>query len=246
MRAARSQARRRARRPVRGGRRRHAVPRRDRRALGSRSRPSCCACSRTARSAASARTSRGGSTSGSWPRPIVVSSSEVAAGRFRAGPAVPARCRPHRGAAAARASGRRAAARQPLLERCRRARRLAARRWRREVVAALARYDWPGNVRELQNVMAWMAVHSPGRGRVGAAALPESRRPGRDRKRRQFRSGAQRLRAPVHQGGARERGRPAVPCRPRARRHQARAGQDDAAARAGSLGTHAELMNAEF
>jgi DNA-binding NtrC family response regulator/tetratricopeptide (TPR) repeat protein len=41
-----------------------------------------------------------------------------------------------------------------------------------EVVSALTRYDWPGNVRELQNVMAWMAVHSPGRGRVGAAALP--------------------------------------------------------------------------
>ena len=41
-----------------------------------------------------------------------------------------------------------------------------------DAVAALARYDWPGNVRELQNVMAWMAVHSPGRGRVSAAALP--------------------------------------------------------------------------
>ena len=41
-----------------------------------------------------------------------------------------------------------------------------------DAVAALARYEWPGNVRELQNVMAWMAVHSPRRGRVGAAALP--------------------------------------------------------------------------
>lgn len=41
-----------------------------------------------------------------------------------------------------------------------------------DVVAALSRYDWPGNVRELQNVMAWMAVHSPGRGRVGTGALP--------------------------------------------------------------------------
>ena len=41
-----------------------------------------------------------------------------------------------------------------------------------DAVAALARYDWPGNVRELQNVMAWMAVHSPTRGRVGPAALP--------------------------------------------------------------------------
>jgi DNA-binding NtrC family response regulator/tetratricopeptide (TPR) repeat protein len=41
-----------------------------------------------------------------------------------------------------------------------------------ETLAALARYDWPGNVRELQNVMAWIAVQSPRRGRIGAAALP--------------------------------------------------------------------------
>jgi len=41
-----------------------------------------------------------------------------------------------------------------------------------EALAALARYDWPGNVRELQNVIAWMAVHSPRRGRVGVSALP--------------------------------------------------------------------------
>ena len=41
-----------------------------------------------------------------------------------------------------------------------------------DALAALARYDWPGNVRELQNAIAWMAVHSPRRGRVGPAALP--------------------------------------------------------------------------
>ena len=41
-----------------------------------------------------------------------------------------------------------------------------------ETLSALARYDWPGNVRELQNAIAWMAVHSPRRGRVGPAALP--------------------------------------------------------------------------
>jgi DNA-binding NtrC family response regulator/tetratricopeptide (TPR) repeat protein len=41
-----------------------------------------------------------------------------------------------------------------------------------DALAALARYDWPGNVRELQNVVAWMAVHSPPRGRVGVAGLP--------------------------------------------------------------------------
>ena len=41
-----------------------------------------------------------------------------------------------------------------------------------EAVALLARYDWPGNVRELQNVIAWIAVQSPRRGRIGATALP--------------------------------------------------------------------------
>ena len=41
-----------------------------------------------------------------------------------------------------------------------------------DTLAALARYDWPGNVRELQNVIAWMAVHSPRRGRIGPSALP--------------------------------------------------------------------------
>ena len=41
-----------------------------------------------------------------------------------------------------------------------------------EALAALSRYDWPGNVRELQNAIAWMAVHAPRRGRVGASLLP--------------------------------------------------------------------------
>jgi DNA-binding NtrC family response regulator len=39
-------------------------------------------------------------------------------------------------------------------------------------LAALARYDWPGNVRELQNVLAALAVRSPRRGVIPAAALP--------------------------------------------------------------------------
>ena len=41
-----------------------------------------------------------------------------------------------------------------------------------DAVAALSRYEWPGNVRELQNVIAWIAVQSPRRGRIGSAALP--------------------------------------------------------------------------
>jgi DNA-binding NtrC family response regulator len=42
----------------------------------------------------------------------------------------------------------------------------------KEALVTLSRYDWPGNVRELQNVIAWIAVHSPRRGRVNASALP--------------------------------------------------------------------------
>ena len=40
------------------------------------------------------------------------------------------------------------------------------------VLDLFLRYDWPGNVRELQNVIAWMAVQSPRRGRIGPAGLP--------------------------------------------------------------------------
>ncbi len=41
-----------------------------------------------------------------------------------------------------------------------------------DALAALSRYDWPGNVRELQNAIAWLAVHAPRRGKIGAALLP--------------------------------------------------------------------------
>jgi len=41
-----------------------------------------------------------------------------------------------------------------------------------DMLAALSRYDWPGNVRELQNAIAWIAVHAPRRGRIGASLLP--------------------------------------------------------------------------
>jgi transcriptional regulator with GAF, ATPase, and Fis domain len=40
------------------------------------------------------------------------------------------------------------------------------------VLTALAAYDWPGNIRELQNVLMSLAVRSPRRGVVAAAALP--------------------------------------------------------------------------
>ena len=69
---------------VRGSRRRHAVPRRSGGADRRARRPSCCACCRTARCAASARTCRAASTRGSSRRPTAASKQEVDGGRFRA------------------------------------------------------------------------------------------------------------------------------------------------------------------
>ena len=70
-------------RPVRAGRRRHAVPRRDRRAAADACRRSCCACSSSAKCSASARSSRAGSTSHVIAATNRDLRAEVAAGRFR-------------------------------------------------------------------------------------------------------------------------------------------------------------------
>ena len=59
--------------PLRASRRRHALPRRDRRDRAAASRRSCCASSRKARSARSARARRGRSTSASSPPPTAIS-----------------------------------------------------------------------------------------------------------------------------------------------------------------------------
>ena len=71
-------------RQVRAGRRRHAVPRRDRRAARWRCRPSSCACLQERRvRARSAARAPSASTSASSPRPTATSSAMVAGGRFR-------------------------------------------------------------------------------------------------------------------------------------------------------------------
>ena len=98
-----------------------------------------------------------------------------------------------------------------------------------EAIAALARYDWPGNVRELQNVIAWMAVHSPRRGRIGAAALPAHLANAAVAVNRHVRVGAGGLRTPLRPGRARPRRRPARAGGRGARDHAAGAGEDDAA-----------------
>ena len=159
-----------ARGAVRGGGRRHAVPRRSRRAVGARAGQAAArppggrgAPRRREPAAPRRRPHRRGH------QPAARATRSRPGGSAR--PALPARRRAHRRAAAARA----AAATSPLLaqhfwQRRRRPRRARARRSRPDALAALARYDWPGNVRELQNAIAWMAVHAPRRGRVGAVA----------------------------------------------------------------------------
>ena len=70
------------------------------------------------------------------------------------GPAVPARRRADRRAAAARAREDIPLLAEHFWREAAGAGRQRAPRCRRDAVAALARYDWPGNVRELQNVLA--------------------------------------------------------------------------------------------
>ena len=94
---------RRAQGALRGSGRRHAVPRRSERALARGPRPSCCARSRRARCAASARTCRACvdvRIVAATNRPL---RAAVEVGTLPAGPALPPRGHPHRGAAAARA-----------------------------------------------------------------------------------------------------------------------------------------------
>ena len=68
---------------LRGGERRHAVPRRDRQPLDGRARRSCCACCRPASSSGWVRARRGASRSASSPRPIRRCVEAIRQGRFR-------------------------------------------------------------------------------------------------------------------------------------------------------------------
>ena len=151
---------RRARRRVRGGARRHAVPRRDRRAVAARAGQGAARDSGRRAAARRRERRRGGSTCASCRRPTatcgrrsrpaasgsicsIASTSSASPCRRCASGARTSRCSPSiSGATRPRASA-------------------AARRSAPATIAALARYDWPGNVRELQNVLAALAVRSP-------------------------------------------------------------------------------------
>ena len=117
--------RRAARRALQAGRRRDALPRRDRRDPRRRRRSSSCGSSRSGRSSASAATRRCGSTCASSPRPTGTSTRRSQGGVPR-GPLLPAERRLRRAPPAARAARRRPPAREFFLRPLRR-RRTASR-----------------------------------------------------------------------------------------------------------------------
>ena len=144
---------RRARRALRAGRRRHAVPRRDRRDLAWRRRSSSCASCRSASSSASAATRRSRSTCASSPRRTAISRRWSPQAQFREDlfyrlNVITLECRRC-------ASGRRDI---PLLAMHFLAALRGGERQERSTASATRRSHcsvstrWPGNVRELENV----------------------------------------------------------------------------------------------
>ncbi len=166
---------------VRGGQRRHGVPRRDWRAAASTCSRSCCACSSGARSGASAPTTTSRSTCGSSPPPTASLREQVAAQKFRSDlyyrlAVVEVKLPPLR---------ERLADLPLLVDHIVRnlGARRRGRRWRTVRVAAsssgaLAHHSWPGNIRELRNYLErCVALHdfAPPRSAAGRRRPPGPR-----------------------------------------------------------------------
>ena len=177
----------RAPRPLRGGGRRHAVPRRDRRAVGAG--PGQAAARAPGRRGPPRRRER------LAPRRRADRRGHQPAARAGSGgrpvprrPALPARRGPHRRArrsatapATCRCSRRASGAMPPRAwARARRCRPRPSRRSRATTGRATCA--------SCRTCIAWMAVHSPRRGRVGAAALARRTLAQRDGRRRPARS----------------------------------------------------------
>ena len=178
---------RRSRREVRAGRRRHAVPRRGRRHVASRRRPSCCGCCRRASSPGSAAPSRSRWTSACSPRRTRIS-------RRRSRRAASARtC--STGSTWCRSTCRRCASGARTFPRWS---RTSPSSWRAS--AGVPRQDvrrrggargcrharWPGNIRELRNAVERLLILAPGKVVTAADVerlLPAARcrRPARQR-----------------------------------------------------------------
>ena len=160
-------------RPRRGGRGRHAVPRRDRRDPAGAAEPSCCASCRRRTSSASARRAPATATCASSPRPTATSrptSRPGASARISSIGSTSSRCGCRRCASGARTSCRwRARFLASSPGRRRAAWRRSSRRPRR---CALEQHDWPGNVRELRNAIERTPSSGP-TSVVEPEALPE-------------------------------------------------------------------------
>ncbi len=161
--------------PLRGGRRRHALPRRDRRAAARAAGQAAARRSKSARfERVGATKPRRRSTCASSPRPTATSSAEVDDGRLPRGSLLPAATSSRSRAAAARAR----ATTSPALARHFLAAIRGAPTGAQRAASptrALGRccaYAWPGNVRELRNVVERAVVLAEGeeidRGRSAA------------------------------------------------------------------------------
>ncbi len=104
-----------------------------------------------------------------------------------------------------------------------------------EALSALARYDWPGNVRELQNVIAWIAVQSPRRGRIGPSGTAAPHCPVDGAGTVHVRGRPRGVRAPLHPRRARRRQRATRPGRRSDRCQPTGARQNDSQAQARRL-----------
>ena len=181
------------RRPLRAGRRRHAVPRRDRRAAAARCRSSCCACCRSASSSAWAARE----TIKVDVRVVAATNRDLEqhdrGGRVPRGPLLPAQRR-------SRSTCRRCASASTDHSAAGRALRRASSRASAGqagppaldagALAALRELPWPGNVRELENMIERAIILARGSGSpradldFGRRAQPSTGRPDRRRCRR--------------------------------------------------------------
>ena len=149
--------------PFRAGRRRHAVPRRNRRHARTRRRPGCCASCRRASSPPSAGASRSAPMSASSPPPTATCAMAIraTASSARICSTASTSCR---SACRRCANGLEdiAVLARHFLDKARKEMRAAGQVARTQsAIDRLRQHRWPGNVRELENLMRRLAALYP-------------------------------------------------------------------------------------